>query len=89
MANTLTYRNSFNKSHNVNVMLGQEINHAQNDNTFMSAKLFPVSVTAEAALENFALGTPNQSTSYKVLPTEPLLSSDVHCMITKIVIMLL
>ena len=68
LANTLTYRNSFNKSHNVNVMLGQEINHAQNDNTFMSAKLFPVSVTAEAALENFALGTPNQSTSYKSAP---------------------
>ena len=68
LANTLTYRNSFNKSHNVNVMLGQEINHAQNDNMFMSAKLFPVSVTAEAALENFALGTPNQSTSYKSAP---------------------
>lgn len=68
LANTLIYRNSFNKSHNVNIMLGQEINHAQNDNTFMSAKLFPVSVTAEAALENFALGTPNQSTSYRSAP---------------------
>ena len=68
LANTLTYRNSFNKAHNVNFMLGQEINHAQNDNTFMSAKFFPVSVTAEAALENFALGTPYQSTSYKSAP---------------------
>ncbi len=68
LANTLTYRNSFNKSHNVNFLLGQEINHSQNENTFMSAKFFPVSVTAEAALENFALGTPYQSTSYKSTP---------------------
>lgn len=68
LANTLTYRNSFKKAHNVNFMLGQEINHAQEDNTFMSAKFFPVSVTAEAALENFALGTPYQSTSYKSAP---------------------
>ena len=49
-------------------MLGQEINHSQNNNTFMSARYFPVSITAEAALENFALGTPHQSTSYKAAP---------------------
>ncbi len=69
VANTLTYRNSFNKRHNINLMIGQEINHSQSDNTFMSARYFPVSITAEAALENFALGTPNQSTSYKDAPT--------------------
>lgn len=68
LANTLTYRRLFDKTHNINLMAGQEINHAQSDNTFMSAKLFPVSITAEAALENFALGTPNQSTSYKSAP---------------------
>ena len=34
----------------------------------MSARYFPVSITAEAALENFALGTPHQSTSYKAAP---------------------
>ena len=69
LANTLTYRNSFNKRHNVNLMIGQEINHSQSENTFMSARYFPASITAEAALENFALGTPNQSTSYKEAPT--------------------
>ena len=68
LANTLTYRNLFRKIHNVNLMLGQEINHSQNNNTFMSARYFPVSITAEAALENFALGTPHQSTSYKAAP---------------------
>lgn len=68
LANTLTYRNLFRKTHNVNLMIGQELNHSQNDNTFMSARYFPVSITAEAALENFALGTPHQSTSYKAAP---------------------
>lgn len=69
LANTLTYRNMFGKAHNVNFMLGQEINNSENDNTFMSARYFPVSVTAEAALENFSLGTPYQTTSYKSAPT--------------------
>lgn len=69
LANTLTYRNSFAKAHNVNLMIGQEVNHSQSDQTFMSARYFPVSITAEAALENFALGTPNQSTSSKDAPT--------------------
>lgn len=68
LANTLTYRNQFRKAHNVNIMLGQEISHAQSDNTFMSARYFPMSIKAEAALENFALGTPHQSTSYKAAP---------------------
>jgi len=39
-------------------MLGQEINHAQNDYTFISAKLFPDSDTADAALENLLWGLP-------------------------------
>ena len=69
LANTLTYRNSFNKRHNVNLMVGQEINHSQSEQTFMSARYFPATITAEAALENFALGTPNQSTSSKEAPT--------------------
>lgn len=68
LANTLTYRNLFRKVHNVNLMVGQEINHSQSDNSYMSARYFPVSITAEAALENFALGTPYQSTSYKSVP---------------------
>lgn len=69
LANTLTYRNSFNRRHNVNLMVGQEINHSQSEQTFMSARYFPATITAEAALENFALGTPNQSTSSKEAPT--------------------
>lgn len=68
LANTVTYRNLFHKVHNVNLMVGQEINHSQSDNSYMSARYFPVSITAEAALENFALGTPYQSTSYKSVP---------------------
>lgn len=68
LSNTLTYRNNFKRAHSVNLMIGQEINHSQNDNTMMSARYFPVSITPEAALENFALGTPNQSTSFKDTP---------------------
>lgn len=51
LANTLTYRNSFNRRHNVNLMVGQEINHSQSEQTFMSARYFPATITAEAALE--------------------------------------
>ena len=68
LANTLTYRNFFKRAHSVNLMIGQEINHSQTDNTLMSARYFPISITADAALENFALGTPNQSTSFKDTP---------------------
>lgn len=68
LANTLTYRNFFKRAHSVNLMIGQEINHSQSDNTLMSARYFPISITADAALENFALGTPNQSTSFKDTP---------------------
>jgi TonB-linked SusC/RagA family outer membrane protein len=68
LANTLTYQNIFNKKHNLNVLIGQEINSSQYDNVFTSVRYYPVSITAEAALENFSLGTPNQSTSYKSAP---------------------
>ena len=68
LANTLTYRNNFNRAHSVNLMIGQEINHSQSDQTMMSARYFPIAITADAALENFALGTPNQSTSLKNAP---------------------
>lgn len=68
LANTLTYRNFFKRAHSVNLMIGQEINHSQTDNTLMSARYFPISITADAALENFVLGTPNQSTSFKDTP---------------------
>lgn len=68
LANTLTYRNIFANLHSVNFMIGQEINHSQSDNTYMSARYFPVSITAEAALENFSLGSPYETTSYKGAP---------------------
>jgi TonB-linked SusC/RagA family outer membrane protein len=68
LANTLSFQKIFNKKHSLNLLIGQEINNAQSDNTFTSVRYYPVSITAQAALENFSLGTPNQSTSYKSAP---------------------
>ncbi|MGV8093902.1 MAG: SusC/RagA family TonB-linked outer membrane protein [Mangrovibacterium sp.] len=67
-ANTLTYRKSFNRIHNVNMTLGQEISHSQVSNTFMSARYFPYDIQAEAALESFARGTAWNATSFKDSP---------------------
>ena len=83
LANTLTYRNLFRKIHNVNLMLGQEINHSQNNNTFMSARYFPVSITAEAALETLHWALHTRAPSYKAARTEQPLSLAVACTITK------
>ncbi|WP_082943997.1 SusC/RagA family TonB-linked outer membrane protein [Alistipes provencensis] len=67
-ANTLSYRTRLAGSHNLNILLGQEINHSQSESTFASARYFPATITAESALNNFSRGTPYITSSEKGTP---------------------
>lgn len=68
VANTITYQNTFNKRHHLNILLGQEINHSQMHTDFISTRYFPVSITPEAAFDNLTLGEAYQTTSKTSTP---------------------
>lgn len=68
MANTLTYQGNYKKRHHLNVLLGQEINHAQMHTDFLSTRYFPVNITPKAAFDNLTLGEAYKTTSKKNTP---------------------
>lgn len=68
VANVLTYQTTINKTHHLNAMIGQELNHNQAITNFISTRYFPVSITPEAAFDNMALGEAYKTTSTKSTP---------------------
>ncbi len=60
---------SFATNNKLDVLLGQETFQATNKSYFVENRLFPVGITAERALGNMALGTPQIPTSSEVTST--------------------
>jgi len=50
VSNTLTYKQKFNKIHDLNVMIGQEISESKMDTKTVEAKYFPADFTASQVL---------------------------------------
>lgn len=61
--NTLSYDWSFNKEHNFNALIGQEIQNSQTKETYQGNRYFPREIAAEKAFNNMGLGTPYESLS--------------------------
>lgn len=61
--NTLSYDWSFNKDHNFNALIGQEIQNSQTKETYQGNRYFPREIAAEKAFNNMGLGTPYESAS--------------------------
>lgn len=61
--NTLSYDWSFNKEHNFNALIGQEIQNSQKKETYQGNRYFPREIAAEKAFNNMGLGTPYESLS--------------------------
>lgn len=72
--NTLNYAFDIRDEHNFSFLLGQEIQHTQEKNTFQSSRYFPQGINPRHALNNMGLGnayssetslsTPNRIASY-------------------------
>lgn len=60
--NTANYSFSKGRS-NWSFLLGQEIQHSQSESTTMRNRYFPRNISADRALKNMALGTPQTATS--------------------------
>ena len=68
VANTLTYQFDIRKKNHFNIMIGQELNHAQTLNNFASSRYFPLDITPEKAFDNMTLGEAYINTSSKSTP---------------------
>lgn len=61
--NTANYTMTMNDDHNWSFLLGQEIYHSQQRETYMKNNLFPETFTAEEAWNNMTFGIPVESKS--------------------------
>ncbi|MDR3118163.1 MAG: TonB-dependent receptor [Mediterranea sp.] len=61
--NTANYSTSLNSMHNLDFLLGQEIQHKQSKSNYSSARYFPKDILPRRALNNMGLGEPYLITS--------------------------
>lgn len=67
--NTATYDVTVKENHNLSFLLGQEIYHSQYKEDSQAAHLFPLSVSADEAINNMALGEPYAADTYTLRST--------------------
>lgn len=69
LTNVWNYNFMWKEVHDIRLMLGQEIKHDQSSVKTYSTRYFPESISAEEALDNLALGTPYQNSSFSGAPS--------------------
>lgn len=67
-ANTLSYKFKLNKKHNINAMVGQEINHNQTKANTQGVRFLPVGISPERAFDNQGLGEAYKNSSTTSTP---------------------
>lgn len=67
-SNTANYGFKLNNSHNISLLLGQEIFHNQGTNSYQQNRYFPRAFEAEQAWANMGFGTPQDSYTSKSTP---------------------
>lgn len=66
--NTLNYGITLNKSHDLSFLLGQEIQHSENETHYSASRYFPQTISPRDAFNNMGLGSAYQITSSRSTP---------------------
>lgn len=74
VANTLTYVRKFNDVHNLNVLIGQELNSATSNNSYLYATGFGTDLTPDKIFANLGLGGATKNLSSSVALPKNMLS---------------
>ncbi len=63
LSNVLNYNFVLDNTHDIRLMLGQEMKNSESRNKSYTTRYFPENTTAEKAFDNLSLGTPYQNSS--------------------------
>lgn len=61
--NSLSYKHNFNSGNRIDVVVGQEMNHSQDNQYLLSSKFYPLSMGSDEILAMWNYGTPDRTFS--------------------------